>query len=239
MSENLKFKPVATKVSMPAYARLKKLCVAKGLSIYDLLQMVCDTLIRYMDDRHNLTPEMEKAMGIFEHMEGWKSAFNLTDPSVDRTILEAIYFLYDKSGEKHGTRAVHVSQPFFGEWKQDMNVQNIFETVVKRLFPQKYSRLQKLAEDYKCVSILELVDLLLDLHADEADMAELRKTFEDADRSDYGVKPDDVHYKRKMHQDIDMFRETEQRRAEREKESEESRQWLDENMDYKPCGYEW
>ena len=64
------YEPVATKISSQAYDRLNKIARKKGLSVYELIQMVCDTLIRYMDDRHNLTPEMERAMSIFEHMIG-------------------------------------------------------------------------------------------------------------------------------------------------------------------------
>ena len=65
---------------------MKKLSEKKGLSIYELLQMMCDTALRYMDESHNLTPEMEKAMSIFEHMEGWKNALNLADPTVKKKI---------------------------------------------------------------------------------------------------------------------------------------------------------
>ena len=46
---------VATKLSRPAAERLAKIAKHKGMTIYELIQMVCDTLIRYMDDRYNLS----------------------------------------------------------------------------------------------------------------------------------------------------------------------------------------
>ena len=65
---------VATKMRREAAEQLARIAKKKGMTIYELIQMVCDTLIRYMDDRHNLTEEMERAMSIFEHMAGWADA---------------------------------------------------------------------------------------------------------------------------------------------------------------------
>lgn len=47
---------LATKVSRTAAEQLARIAKKKGMTIYELIQMVCDTLIRYMDDRHNQRP---------------------------------------------------------------------------------------------------------------------------------------------------------------------------------------
>ena len=52
-----KFVVLATKVSRTAAEQLARIAKKKGMTIYELIQMVCDTLIRYMDDRHNLSEE--------------------------------------------------------------------------------------------------------------------------------------------------------------------------------------
>ena len=83
-----KYVVVATKMSRTAAEQLARIAKAKGLTMYELIQMVCDTLIRYMDDRHNLSAEMEQAMSIFEHMTGWADALNLADPTVQKEIRE-------------------------------------------------------------------------------------------------------------------------------------------------------
>ena len=57
---------LATKVSRITAEHLARIAKKKGMTIYELIQMVCDTLRRYMDDRHNLSEEMERAMSIFE-----------------------------------------------------------------------------------------------------------------------------------------------------------------------------
>ena len=167
----------------------------KGISEYGLVQMVIDTLVRYMDDRHNLTPEMEQAMAIFEHMEGWRDAMNHADPTTRRIIGEAIYFLFDEDGKKKGCRAVHVTKPFFGNWSEDMNIQHILERCICLIMPERYRRLRQLAVDMQCNSLLELFDKLIDHHSKDSDVATFRELFEDADRSEFGVKPSDVRYR--------------------------------------------
>lgn len=197
---------VATKVSKQAYTRLVKLAKKKCLSLYELMQMVCDTLIRYMDDRHNLTPEMEKAMSVFEHMNGWKDALNLADPTVEPEVAEATYYVTSKG--KKGCRAVHVFKPFMGKWTQTENIQDIIERNMSYTMPERYSRLRDLAYEMDCTTVLQLLDLLIDAHSVEALNAELRKDFEDADRSDWGKKPVESPYKRKHHKDPDTLQQT-------------------------------
>lgn len=236
MQKSEKYQVMNTKVTPQARKRLEALARKKGLSVYELIQMVCDTLIRYMDDRHNLTPEMEKAMAIFEHMEGWHAAFNLADPQADPQIYEATYFLSSAAGSKKGTRAIHVNLPFFGKWTETANIQHILERTIELLLPERYRRLRALAVSEECSSILELLDHLIDWHSKDADLKAIREEFEDADRSEWGCKPKTGSpYVRKMRKDIDMFKAAE----ERKRQSEEAKEWLEDNMPSRPHGYEW
>ena len=93
--ENEKYKVKSTKISAFADQQVNKICERKGLNVYTITQMMFDTIIRYMDDKHNLTPEMEQAMSLFEHLEGWQNALNFADPTVKMEVGEAIYFLQD------------------------------------------------------------------------------------------------------------------------------------------------
>lgn len=191
------YEVVATKIRKEAKDRLEALCNSRGMTKYDLLQMMCDTLIRYMDDKHNLTPEIEKAMSIFEHLKGWGGAFNLADATSDPAIMEATYYLRDSA--KPGVRGVHVERPWIEghTWEQTYNIQEILEKTICLLMPERYRRLRLLAVDNECSSILQLIDMLIDEHSKDADVAHIRKGFEDANRSDYGRVPADQPYKRK------------------------------------------
>lgn len=224
------YQTVATKISNIAYERLNKIARKKGMTIYELIQMVCDTLIRYMDDRHNLTQDMERAMSIFEHMIGWQGVFNLADPTIMPEVCEATYYLTAEG--KRGVRAVHVEKPFFGNWKENENVQQIMERTIDLLSPQRYRRLRALAVELDCSSLLDLFDHLIDYHTREQDAAALRREFEDADRSEFGKKPNSTAYKRHHKQDMTMFDQLEaqaQRQADIERERAEALEWLANN----------
>jgi len=180
------YESIATKVVPYVKRRINRICEKRGMKAYRMLQMMCDCVVRYMDDRHNLTPEMEKVMSIFEHMDGWKDCFNLADPTVKKEVTEAIYVLTDPTGKRKGQRCILVRKPFMGVWDQTENVQQILERAIELLSPERYRRLRHLAIDMECNSILELLDTLIDAHTIEQLNADMRRDFEDCNRHDYG-----------------------------------------------------
>ena len=191
-----KYKTIATKISPHAYDRLTALAAARDMTIYDIIQMSVDTLIRYMDDRHNLSKEMEQAMSIFEHMIGWADALNLADPAVAREVAEAVYILQDPDGKKKGFRAVMVEKPFCGLWNQTANVQQIFDRLFNVLMPDMYMKLYraKILMGYR--SVVEVINALADADVIAHLNEEFRKEFEDAGRADNARA---VRYGRKAH----------------------------------------
>ena len=185
------FVSVAGKISTWSYGRIMRILKRKGLNIYQMIQNFCDTIIRYMDDKHNRTPDVEKAMNMFECMIGWENNFNLCDPNTKPEISEATYYLSDftKDKAKKGVRVVHVERPLMDKWTQTFNVQQILERFMCLTFPSLYRRLRFIAVCRECTSILELlIDIVGELEREE-DKKELLRDFEDADRGDFGQKP--------------------------------------------------
>lgn len=176
------YKTIATKISNEAYRQLERLARKSKMKLYELMQMCADTLVRYMSDEHNLTPEMERAMAIFEHMTGWAGSMNFAEPTSDKRISEAIYFL--TSPRKKGCRAVLVTRPFFGETSQTENIQRIVERTIELVCPERYRRLRLLAAEHNCQSIVDMIDRLIDYHSTDSDTEEMRRTFEDALRAE-------------------------------------------------------
>ena len=194
-----------TKVSKETYDALKRIERKQGISIYGIIQNMCDCIRRYMEDKTKLSPMVEKAMNMLEHMIGWKDNFNVADPNADPEISEATYYMNDKNG-KRGIRVVHVERPFFGEWKQTMNLQQILERFMCLTFPSLYRRLRFIAVCRECNSILELlIDIVGEMEREE-DKRDLAQPFEDAQRCDFGKA---VEYgqrtRRKKHQDMDSL----------------------------------
>jgi hypothetical protein len=182
---------LATKVSRTAAEQLARIAKKKGMTIYELIQMVCDTLIRYMDDRHNLSEEMERAMSIFEHLTGWADALNLADPTVHKEIAQAVYIFsevesVDKKERKKGFRAVMVSKPFMGTWDETSNVMDIFERIFNICMPELYMKLFRARIILGCERVSEVINMLADAEVIMHLNGELRQEFEDAARMDNG-----------------------------------------------------
>ena len=181
-----KFVVLSTKVSRHAAEQLARIAKHKGLTIYELIQMVCDTLIRYMDDRHNLSEEMERAMSIFEHMVGWADALNLADPTVHKEVCQAVYIFQDADGQKKGFRAKMVNKPFCGLWTEDSNVMDIFERIFNICMPELYMKLFRARIILGCERVSEVINMLADAEVIMHLNGELRQDFEDAARMDNG-----------------------------------------------------
>lgn len=182
-----KYKVINTKISPEAYDKIYRLARKVGMKPYEMLQMCVDTLVRYMDDRHNLSPEMERMMLVFEDTVGWSQALNLADPAAKATIAEATYYLTAKG--KAGARAVHVQRPFFGDWHETENIQLVLERTLELIAPELYRRLRSLCVVYETQSVLELLHHLVDAQTViDLNHEEVRRTFEDCNRGE-NAKP--------------------------------------------------
>ena len=178
---------LATKVSRTAAEQLARIAKKKGMTIYELIQMVCDTLIRYMDDRHNLSEEMERAMSIFEHLTGWADALNLSDPTVHKEVAQAVYiFQSAPDTPRKGFRAKMVSKPFMGTWDETSNVMDIFERIFNICMPELYMKLFRARIILGCERVSEVINMLADAEVIMRLNGELRTEFEDAGRTESG-----------------------------------------------------
>lgn len=97
---------VGTKTSPEARARLDNIAEKLGCSIYDIIQIVIDVVIRMFDDRFNLSVEMEKMVALFDGVRNWDRCIRITDREEDMNISEAIYFLTEPG--RTGTKVMLV-----------------------------------------------------------------------------------------------------------------------------------
>lgn len=194
---------INTKIKKVYLDLLNRFCKMKGLTHHQLLQNCVETLIKYTVEGHNLTPEIEEAMSMFEHCEGWKDAFNLCDPSANPEVVFAVYFLQDEEGKK-GIRSVLVEKPYFGQWLQTENVTEIFERAFNTLLPGLYRQLRNTGIEMGTSSVVETITKLISLYGDDADAAVYRELFQDANRSEFGLKPHEgTPFRRKHHKDVE------------------------------------
>lgn len=206
---------IQTKVSPESYARLESISKSKGISIFLLLRMMCDCMIRYMDDKHNLDYNLKFAMHIFEDMDGWRRAISLATDSQEVGVTEAFYILQAKKAE--GWRIAWVGRPMLEgdseHWEASYNIQFILERFIELADPALYRRLRLIAVEENMESMYALLLKIVDIHhsrfindADFANEQQIREQFEN-NRWHQGAKDftSTEHYKRHHMKTIDSF----------------------------------
>ena len=190
MNKELKNIVVNTKVTPESFARLKAICKKYDFTLYDMLQMLCDCLIRFMDDRHNLDENLIRIIRMFEGMPGWKSALRLTEDMSDAQIIEAFYVL--RHPKRTGScRLVHVIRPVMdGDaegWQATYNVQEQLERFVELTNESLYKHLRMIGVELGTQSFLDTIHRIADEYAENPDEVELRLQFEQNDWN-YGAR---------------------------------------------------
>lgn len=194
---------IAGKVRKDVGQQIFQLMKKRGLNVNQFIGMVCEVLIRYASPDHNLTTDMEQAIGLFEHLSGWKNAVMLSDPSAHLHIDRALYFM-SAEGRK-GVVPRLVETPYFDQWRQTENIEKIYEEVMDLLMPERYRRMRELAVNMGARNQLEMIDILLDEHSNDADINELRQQFDDNDWSEHARKPADIPFKKRLHKSPDCI----------------------------------
>ena len=154
------FVTVATKVSESMARVLNEIARAKGIKVYELMQLVCWFLVRYTSDRHNLNEDINRLMMLFHSEVGWKDLFNLCNPTAENEVAQEILILQQPG--KRGFGAVMVDKPFMGHWTQLENSNMIVERIIEVCLPDVYKRIRLLATEMQCESLAEVLITLAD-----------------------------------------------------------------------------
>ncbi len=170
-----------TKVSPEVYARLESICTKYGFTRFQLLRMLADTMVRFMDDRHNLSEDLVRAIRMFENIPGWGKSICLADDGSEWGIVEAFYVVGAKG--KDGFRLLHTERPLLNcdaeGWKSTFNVQTIIERFMEIASPSLYKHLRALAVDMGTESLFDVLHTIVNLYKTNPDEVELRRQFED------------------------------------------------------------
>ena len=190
---------VNTKVTPESFARIKAICKKFGFSPYDLLQMLLDCMIRYMDEYHNLSEDLRRIIRMFEDMPGWKTALRLTEPMDDAEIMEAFYVLRRPKGTG-APRIVHVTRPMLdGDdlgWLVTYNIQLAFDQFIKTINDSFYRHLSQLCVELGNESILDTIQTIVNLYKENPNDEEMRQMFADNDWHENAKMHDRQQYKR-------------------------------------------
>ena len=194
-----KFIQLQTKVSPEVYARLKAIEEQFGFSTFEALRNLVDVLVRFGDDKHNLSDDLARVIRMFENLPGWSHAICLGDGLADMEIVEAFYVLRTHK-DPTGYRLVWVERPMMdGDaygWSATYNVQRILERFIEVTNPSLYKHLRQLAAEMGTESMFDLIHRLADLYRENPDEKELRLQFESNDWHLGAQMHQDTRYKR-------------------------------------------
>ena len=171
---------IATKISPEMRARRDQLLQARGLTLYDYLQLCCEVAVTYMDTNQPATNEMQRLMRLFEGAETWNNVPALTAPdgrtANTRRIEQAVYFIIEKG--KRGTIPVLVTGRHNDLFRETTyNKIDIIERTLEAVTPFLYRKLRSIGVDMGTNSILETLTLLVDEQTQTLQEDELRHIF--------------------------------------------------------------
>ena len=170
---------VSARVTTEAKARLESLCKQQGFNINTMVKMLCECLIRFMDDEHNLSEDLRRIIRMFEDIPGWKKAFSLTDDWGGVEIIEAFYVLRKRGHE--GTRMAHVTRPMLENdemgWTMTYNTQLQLERFIEVNYPSLYRHLRSLSIELGNESIWDTLNTIVNQYRENPDEEELRLQF--------------------------------------------------------------
>ena len=217
-----------TKVSPEAYARLESIGDKYGFSIFQLLRMLLDCIIRFMDDQHNLSEDLQKVIRMFDDMKAWGRSICLADDDQELVIDGAIYILRAK--DNAGSRLVMIERPTWKDTEEGRkyegmttyNVQTILERVVEIINPNLYRHLRQLAvNEFHTESVYDTISTIINLYQPDTKEDEFRKEFEDNDWHKGAKMHDEVRTKRRHSHSMDYF-EGQQRLFDNDNQNEEN-----------------
>lgn len=248
-----------TKVSEWTSRMLEQLAKSRGITIYGLIQLVCDCLLRSMQGQHNKSPELESIMTRFHHEAGWKDAFNMCDPTAETEVAQEILILQQPG--KRGFGAAMLTKPWMGEWEVTMCIDDILERSIEVTCPGIFWRLRQICRQLQFESFVDALIWLTEHNEtvramEEAERQEMEGV---ADFVDYdgmmprqgGVMPTKRRWKRNMDvmegqglldfspEEQQMAIHTQEELEAKERQAREASEYLREHSDFSPYGGEW
>lgn len=200
-----------TKVSAEVYAQLEAICKKYGYSIFILLRMLCECIVRFMDTNHNLSDDLTRIIRMFEDLPGWGKSICIADGIDKMEIVEAFYVM--REPRTNGYRIVWVERPMMNGdsegWTSTYNISNILERFIEVINPSLYKHLRQLGVDLGTESMFDTIHTIANLYKENPDETELRLQFENNDWEHGHKVYQDVQYQRRHSHTMDYIEQKE------------------------------
>ena len=157
------FELVQTKVPTHIKQLLDILAKQRGMSTYELLQLLINAFITAAKASGPLSPQMKTLIEMLQTDTSWKGAFSFTGLSGSTDIEQVILIMRqrDQAGRaKPGFGIAMIDHPCCGGTTMTLCVDDIFERLLKVSMPGLYNRLEKVGDKLCCATHRETLTLL-------------------------------------------------------------------------------
>ena len=210
------FELVQTKVPTHIKQLLDILAGQRGMSTYELLQLLINGFITAAKTNGPLSPQVKMLLEVLQTDTSWKGAFSFTGLSGTTDVEQVILIMRqrDQAGRaKPGFGIAMIDRPFCGGTTMTICVDEILERVVEVSMKGLYRQLRQIGVSLDSESMRETLTMLCDAKAiedlNEQDRLELPgygEYHEFGKRIEYEKK-----YKRKPHRTPDSLANSQQR----------------------------
>ena len=210
------FELVQTKVPTHIKQLLDILAGQRGMSTYELLQLLINGFITAAKTNGPLSPQVKMLLEVLQTDTSWKGAFSFTGLSGTTDVEQVILIMRqrDQAGRaKPGFGIAMIDHPFCGGTTMTICVDEILERVVEVSMKGLYRQLRQIGVSLDSESMRETLTMLCDAKAiedlNEQDRLELPgygEYHEFGKRIEYEKK-----YKRKPHRTPDSLANSQQR----------------------------
>lgn len=197
--EKEKYVVMGTKVAPWVAEVWDAVCNALETDTYHLLMHFIMAMIRAANQRHSLSPQMEKLINVLDLDVGWQKAMNLAAPNGKFSIAQMLLIIEQEG--KRGFGAVMIDKPYMGECEQTESSEDIFQRVFNIIYPHTYIRMRTLKKQYHVNTWRELLEKMIDEQTDilqeETDREEMQGVNDYATnnrRLEYGKKTKSTHH---------------------------------------------
>lgn len=166
---------IATKVPPHIAELLNIICAARGIKVYELLNLCIQAIIETAKCTTDLSPDLRQIVDMLRMDAGWNNAFSFASPSAQTDVAQLILIL--QQPDRKGFGLTMIDRPFMGDARQTYCVDDILERVAEVSMRGLYKELRQIGIAFESQSLRETLTTLCDAalidHLDKIDQSEL------------------------------------------------------------------
>lgn len=166
---------IATKVPPHIAELLNIICAARGIKVYELLNLCIQAIIETAKCTTDLSPDLRQIVDMLRMDAGWNNAFSFASPYAQTDVAQLILIL--QQPDRKGFGLTMIDRPFMESARQTYCVDDMLERVAEVSMRGLYKELRQIGIALDSQSLRETLTILCDAalidYLDKIDQSEL------------------------------------------------------------------